>query len=374
MALDFRFAVLSDLHVGLPHTVQNNPYRLHLVELSIPALENVLSHLSQLDLDFLLVPGDLTQDGEPDNHAWLAHRLAALPFPAYVVPGNHDLPKSRTDNDAIDWQAFPTLYRQFGYETTDQLYYTRELLPGVRLVALNSIGLNPAGQQIGALDQAQLAWLKSTLDTCRDELVMVMVHHNVLEHIPNQTHHPVGRRYMLGNAPELRQILQGAQVQLVFTGHLHVQDIAHQQEIYDITTGSLVSYPHPYRIIQVHRDGQDRTHLQIESQRIEAVPGWPNLQEASRELMGDRSVIFMNHFLTQPPLNLPQETAQTLAPHLRYFWATIANGDPVLSFPDLPQPIRQHFESFSAPIHPEEPPCLRDNQMTLVLEPKRSLV
>ncbi len=92
MDLNFRFAIVSDLHIALPHTIWNHPSRFHLVEVSIPAFESVLRHLTQLDLDFLLLPGDLTQHGEPENHAWLQQRLAQLPFPVYVVPGNHDVP------------------------------------------------------------------------------------------------------------------------------------------------------------------------------------------------------------------------------------------------------------------------------------------
>ncbi|WP_225913889.1 metallophosphoesterase [Leptolyngbya ohadii] len=63
-----------------------------LQRVSIPAIEQALDHLTQLDLDFLLLPGDLTQHGEPENHAWLADRLSCLPFPAYVIPGNPHTP------------------------------------------------------------------------------------------------------------------------------------------------------------------------------------------------------------------------------------------------------------------------------------------
>jgi 3',5'-cyclic AMP phosphodiesterase CpdA len=110
MTLDLRFAVASDLHIGLPHTIQDHPTRFHLVEVSISAFEAVLDHLSQLDLDFLLIPGDLTQHGEPENHAWLAKRLADLPFPAYVIPGNHDVPVFEPDGTSIGWKDFPRYY------------------------------------------------------------------------------------------------------------------------------------------------------------------------------------------------------------------------------------------------------------------------
>jgi 3',5'-cyclic AMP phosphodiesterase CpdA len=346
MSSNFRFGVISDLHIGLPHTLEDSPYRFHLVELSVSALESVLEHLSQLDLDFLLIPGDLTQDGEPDNHTWLSQRLAQLPFPSYVIPGNHDVISPVPTDTCIGLQEFPRYYQKHGYQNSEQLYYTCELRPGVRLIALNSNQFDPEGRQLGILDNQQLSWLQAVLEKTTGERILVMIHHNVLEHLPDQTQNPVGQRYMLSNAPKLLDLLQAHAIELVFTGHLHVQNIAHQNGLYDITTGSLVSYPHPYRVIQVQQQGE-QTQVVIESHRLRSLPDWPDLQATSRQMMGDRSTRFMTHFLTQPPLNLPAEEAAKLAPQLKDFWATVADGDPVLSYPDLPTPIQQYFEAFS---------------------------
>lgn len=109
MTLNFRFAVVSDLHLALPHTIWNHPSRFHLVEVSISAFQSVLEHLIQLDLDFLLLPGDLTQHGEPENHAWLQQCLTQLPFPVYVVPGNHDVPVMLPINNQLLLRIFPTI-------------------------------------------------------------------------------------------------------------------------------------------------------------------------------------------------------------------------------------------------------------------------
>ena len=91
MTPNFKFAIVSDLHIALPHTIWNAPNRFHLVEISIPAFEQILTQLIANPPDFLLLPGDLVQHGERENHEWLANRLAQLPFPTYVVPGNHDV-------------------------------------------------------------------------------------------------------------------------------------------------------------------------------------------------------------------------------------------------------------------------------------------
>ncbi len=348
MSLNFRFAIASDLHIGLPETIWEKKKRFHLIEISIPAFELVLEHLTQLQLDFLLLPGDLTQHGEPENHKWLQQRLASLPFPVYVVPGNHDVPSLSPTSQAIGWQDFPSYYQQFGYTNQEQLYYSHEILPGVQLIALNSNQFSDSGEQLGCLDTSQLIWLEQVLESCLGKLVLVMIHHNVIEHLPNQAQHPLGKRYMLDNASELLQLLQKYGVKLIFSGHLHVQDIAHTEGIYEVTTGSLVSYPHPYRILEWRSDNQGQSQLQIQSHRLEKVPGWDNLTQISREWLGEHSYPFMMQLLTTPPLNLPPEKSEILAEKLRYFWADIAAGDAWFNFPEFPEMAQRYFQAFSA--------------------------
>lgn len=367
MALNFRFAIVSDLHIALPHTIWDHPSRFHLVEVSIPAFESALEHLTQLNLDFLLLPGDLTQHGEADNHNWLRTRLAQLPFPVYVVPGNHDVPVLIADQQSIAFADFPYYYRKFGYHDPQKSYYTCEILPGVRLIGLNSNSFNDQGKQVGRLDSRQMQWLEDVLVATGDELILVMVHHNVVEHLPNQSRHPMANRYMLENAGELLQLLRRHGVSLVFTGHLHVQDVACAEGIYDITTGSLVSYPHPYRVLEYHQDHHGKRWLQILSHRIESVPDFPDLQQSSRQWMGDRSYPFLMKLLTLPPLNLPMDEAQELAPSLRDFWATIADGDALLDYPQFPHKVRRYIQKYGA-IATGGVPTLIDNNSTILLE------
>lgn len=372
---DFKFAVISDPHVAVPETILDHPSRFHLVEVSIPALEAALAHLAQLDLDFLLLPGDLTQHGEVANHEWLAERLTKLPFPAYVIPGNHDVPVAIADKKSIGLADFPYYYRQFGYQNPEQLYYSHEVLPGLRLIGLNSNQFDENGKQLGRMDSKQLRWLQGVLEQVTpEEQVLVMIHHNVLEHLPGQSQHAMGQRYMLDNAPTLVAMLRAAGVQLVLTGHLHVQDVASDHGIYDITTGSLVSHPHPYRLFHYRTDREGQHCLDICTHRIESVPGWPQLLELSREWMGDRSHRFMMQLLMASPLNLPKSQAEILAPTLRYFWADIACGDGNFDFPEFPPQVRRYFQTFSAGGNSRNGdragsphPVAMDNHGTLVL-------
>lgn len=361
MIRNFRFSIISDPHIAVSQTIRDSSSRFHLVEVSLPALEKVLEHLEQLNLDFLLIPGDLTQDGEPENHQWLQQRLKSLPFPTYVIPGNHDVPTLLPTETTIGFKDFPFYYQQFGYQNPQQFYYTREILPGVQLIALNSNQFDAQGKQLGCLDEEQLVWLENLLPEVKNKLVLVMIHHNVIEHLPGQSHHELGKRYMLANASILLKMLQAVGVKLIFTGHLHVQDIAYESGIYEITTGSLVSYPHPYRVIEVQANGNKQWNLKIESYRVKGILGWENLGEISKQWMSDRSFPFMMKLLTNPPLEMPIDEAEKYAPQLRYFWADIANGDAIFDFVNFPPLARRYFQKFSAN------PDLNDNHATLVI-------
>lgn len=368
MGLRFRFAVISDLHVTLPHTLWDAPNRFHLVEVSIPSLEQILAQLEPLDLDFLLLPGDLTQHGEWDNHEWLAQRLRQLPYPSYVVPGNHDIVARDRSEQRIGLADFSRIYQDFGYSDGVTPYYQRTILPGVRLIGLNSNGFDPTGNQLGVgyLDPEQLAWLDQVLANLGDDLPLVMLHHNVLEHLPGQAESPMGQRYMLHNRQELIDRLMAAAVPLMFTGHLHVQNVARQDNLCEILTGSLVSYPHPYRVIELEKLDGGPLRVDVQSHRVQAVADWHDLQGMSYQWMCDRAGPFMLKFLTNPPLNLSLEDAQAIAPHLDHFWATIAAGDPQFDFSHLPPSAQKVLERFSATDSNGNPEYI-DNEVTLML-------
>lgn len=378
MCQSFRFGIISDPHIALPETISDNPNRFHWVEVSIPAFEFTLQELAHQSLDFLLLPGDLTQHGERVNHRWLVQRLSQLPYPVYVVPGNHDVITADGCDRTLSLPEFTHWYQPFGYapdstnapfqQSPAQPYYARQVLPNVWLIGLNSIAFDPTGEQLysGLIDTDQLQWLAEILPTLTDCLVIVMVHHNVVEHLPGQHHHSMGKRYMVQNAHDLITLLQKAGVSLTLTGHLHVQDVAQRGTLWEITTGSLVSYPHPYRLIQASQQDDGGWELFVETQRISSLPQWENMAEQSREWMGDRSFYFMHRFLTEPPICAPAEQAAELAPHLRYFWADISAGDALFNFDHFPPSIRQHLQQFGA-LDEKGNPRLIDNQTVLKL-------
>ena len=171
---------------------------------------------------------------------------------------------------------------------------------------------------------------------------------------------------MLDNRIAVLDLLQKYGVKFIFTGHLHVLDVAKFKDIYEVCTGSMVSYPHPYRIIEVATQDNNQTRVNIQSHQIDSVTEWENLAERSREHLAERSPRFMMSLLTSPPLNLSPQEAEKYTPYLRHFWSDIAHGDSSFDFPEFPPLVRKYFQQFGA-IDTEGNPNLIDNQVTLVV-------
>jgi Icc-related predicted phosphoesterase len=69
---------------------------LHCTRASQGVLQPLFAHIAE-SADLLLVTGDLTDHGHPDEATVLAHELAALRLPTVAVLGNHDFESNHQD-------------------------------------------------------------------------------------------------------------------------------------------------------------------------------------------------------------------------------------------------------------------------------------
>ncbi|PKQ19867.1 MAG: hypothetical protein CVT66_08045 [Actinobacteria bacterium HGW-Actinobacteria-6] len=276
-----RFAVMSDLHyydTSLGTTGASFEEVLgsdrKLLKETAGLLDLAIDDILASGVEFVLIPGDLTKDGEVVNHddvATALSRLSDAGVQTYVVPGNHDANNPEAfefDGDrkipvaAVTQTEFPELYNDFGYgdailrdEGTSR--YVAEPVDGLWLLALDSTRSEenePGGEEVtaGAFTQEQVAWIEQVLKDAQaqNKSVICMMHHGVVEHWKGQAKlHP---EYLVADYPYVGELLASYGVRLVFTGHYHAQDVARADYgdsgfIYDIETGSLATAPCPVR-------------------------------------------------------------------------------------------------------------------------------
>ncbi len=168
-------------------------------------LARAVEHLNRRDPrpDAVLVTGDMTNDGTPEDCAALARLLGRLEMPYYLVPGNHD---TRANLRA----AFPDLAYLPG---EGHMRYVVEH-HAVRLVALDSL---VEGHHHGEIGGAQLDWLAGTLAAAPDRPTIVFFH---------QPPFATGIERMDGSrltdADALGAVIaRHPQVERVLCGHLH---------------------------------------------------------------------------------------------------------------------------------------------------------
>jgi len=284
------FSVISDTHLydsslgssGAEFEKTMNSDRKLLLD-SQDLLDYAINEIIASKVNFVLVCGDLTKDGELINHNIAAQRLKKLSvagIPAYVVPGNHDI----NNPDAVRYNGettepvasisaddFARIYGDFGFNAAimrddDSLSYVAEPVEGLWLVALDACRYrdNVPGKHetvSGKISQRTADWTASVLREAanRNKAVMAMMHHGTVEHWEGQRKlHP---DYLIQDFINFGNFLASWDVRFIFTGHYHAQDIAKSEYngkiIYDIETGSLVTAPCPVRYIEIKNGVMD---------------------------------------------------------------------------------------------------------------------
>jgi 3',5'-cyclic-AMP phosphodiesterase len=160
----------------------------------------VIQKLSQdtFPIDFLLLTGDLVQDGSQKAYQVLADALKELNIPAYFLPGNHD-------DVSVMKQVYP--YQMI----SDQRHI---ILQEWQIILLNS--QVPAKVE-GYLEQTQFDYLQQCLQECKKPHAIIAFHHQPLA---------VGARWLdqigLKNAKQFLDCLSSyPQVKVVLFGHVH---------------------------------------------------------------------------------------------------------------------------------------------------------
>ena len=256
--------VVTDLHYdddalkGFTKTPDaNDPYAHvsasgQLYVESIAVISAFLEKAAKDNSVAVLIPGDLADDGAATEHEGVAAMLRDFEQtsgkPVYVVPGNHDITRTTI-------AEFESFYAEFGFneaiaKDSNSASYVADLSDEYRLLAIDSTDHNRSGSW--GIDADRVEWIRQQAQQAQKDgkKVIAMFHHNLLNHLVLIDVILSGG--VIGDAYGLRDIFAEYGVKYIFTGHTHEHDIAtytapNGQTIYDAVTGSLSSYPCPYR-------------------------------------------------------------------------------------------------------------------------------
>lgn len=284
MAQKTELAIASDVHVMAPSLLEKegsayNEYMSRdrkMLRESPLLLDELTTRLRAEKPQFVLVTGDLTKDGEDVSHRYLVEHclrpLLEAGIRPLVIPGNHDvnnphavvfLGDTTRRVKTVSREEFAQIYADYGYSEalardTASLSYVFRLTPRLRLLALdaceydrNDFATDHCYHE-GYVRQATLRFVERQLADARacGEEVIAMMHHGLTEHWKYQNRVLPG--YVADNADDLDKLFAEGGVKVLFTGHLHTQDIAQTKRgTVDVETASLVSYPSPYRLATI---------------------------------------------------------------------------------------------------------------------------
>ena len=225
-------------------------------------LQHAVSRLNSLDLDAVLVTGDLFDDAEslgPEIPVFNAI-MRELRHPWFAALGNHDVEGEHTTRRKL--QLIESL-EDWGLSQAGQPYYDLRLKPGVRLVVLDTTDTEDAHYRCwrGFFSPKQARWLDGVLADASDEVVLVALHH------PPVAPFPLMDSLKFADADKKRlgaTLSAHPNVAALLCGHFHMAGWQPFGLAHVLTGPGLIEFPHQFRTLEVRSsDGAIRfdTHL-----------------------------------------------------------------------------------------------------------------
>ncbi len=279
---DLTLYIATDLHY-LSNKINDKGEAFQLLEKNLDGrqinyIEEILNafvyEIQENNPDVLIISGDLTHNGELISHKDLAEMFTVIESfgtEVLIIPGNHDInnPWARgfekdkqVKVDSVTKEEFKNIYNDFGFskpqfKDNETLSYVSEVSDDLWILMLDTAIYNknisyPTTN--GKLSKGTLKWIDDVVNEANKEEVEIItvMHHNLYNHSDL-----LYKGFTLDNAEEVLQNFKKNNLNLVFSGHIHIQNIATEEEnlIYDIANSALTIYPIQYGVVNYSETG-----------------------------------------------------------------------------------------------------------------------
>ncbi len=288
-----KIAVVSDPHYFSPDLCDtaSPDFKAYLAQdrkliaESDAIFDAIVNNIINENVDIVLIPGDLTKDGAKVCHEDFATYLAKLEAAGakvFVVPGNHDVNNAHATSYAsgsvspiasVTPDEFSLIYNNYGYSEAiytdvNSLSYVAEPVEGLWIIGMDACKYEGHSETGGEFTPETLQWIYSKIEegTSKGKVLIGMMHHGLVEHYGMQK--TLFDEYVVNNWESVSDDFASKGLNIVFTGHYHANDVAKritsESYILDVETGSAVTYPCPYRIMEL----DEEKNLTIETKHV----------------------------------------------------------------------------------------------------------
>lgn len=263
---DLSLIVATDLHVlpkaataPITKSTEENPFghvvsNGKLVAESYAILDTFLQEAAQSDCDYILLTGDITDDGETPNVSAMAERLEAFEQSSgktiIACIGNHETyhvspTGSYMPHTGLNGPMFAEFYKNLGYDLAldvdeKSASYTVDLNSKYRLVCINSNDMSAELVQ----------WIGQQAEKAKKDgkCLISATHFSLFPHYQLES---FSSESVIDKSYALPDKFIDWGIKFNFSGHTHELDTAEYTNrkgiVYDITSGSLTTYPCNYK-------------------------------------------------------------------------------------------------------------------------------
>ncbi|MED1953986.1 metallophosphoesterase family protein [Brevibacillus centrosporus] len=243
------------------------------------AFSTMLGKFLEWDADLHISLGDLRHEGHPEELEFVFDSMESSGRPFIHVLGNHDtlsLPKTE----------ILTITGQQQYHAID--------MEEVMLLFIDTTKEMNEDDWGGEMDEEQLQWLQSQLETSGDKPVFIFAHHPVYATTARSTHEK-GSIHPDINMKEVLKKKEG--YGFYFCGHNHVNSIVQQEGWHYIQTAACLDIP-AFRVVDLSEGKVKISHIPINDSSLadhiatfhKGMPGFeptekPHGEETDRSLV-----------------------------------------------------------------------------------------
>lgn len=232
---------------------------------------SLFEKIKETSPNFLIISGDLTNNGEKLSHLSLAKKLKEVEAngtKVYVIPGNHDISNpwalkfsgdKREKVESISSTEFNDIYKDFGYDEaisrdSASLSYliaptenTWLLMLDTNIYENNSKSPNAKG----LIRDETIKWINECINLAsgKGANLISVTHHNIISQSKL-----FGKYYTVENSDEILKLFTENNIKTNLSGHIHIQNIASanidNKNINDIASSSLSIYPFNYGVLK----------------------------------------------------------------------------------------------------------------------------